>query len=242
MNGLLKQIAIGALFALGTAAVPAMAQHEGHGQGHGDHQHGMKMSAEASLPKCPVMDEPINLAVSVATDEGPVFFCCKDCVPKYQANPAKYAAKVAAQRRALAERPKIQVTCPVSKEPVDTDVFIESNGKKVYFCCKGCINKYQADPGKYASALANSYTYQTKCPVMGEEIDPKAFTTSASGKNVYFCCKGCDKKFFKDPHKYAPNLVAQGFTLDAKDMTHDEDEHAGHDHDSHGHGGHDHDH
>lgn len=237
MNAFVKKSVMGCIAVLGLAAMPVWAQHEGHGD-HGK----MAMSPAKELPMCPVMGEPINLAVSVPTDEGPVFFCCKDCVSKYQANPAKYATKVAAQRKAMAARPKVQVTCPVSKEPVDQDVFVESNGKKVYFCCKGCVNKYQRDPSKYAAALANSYTYQTKCPVMGEEINPKAFTTAANGMNIYFCCKGCDKKFFADPAKYAPNLVAQGFTVNPKEMAHDASEETGHDHDAHDHGGHDHDH
>ena len=224
------------LIALSFAVTPGMAQHGGHG----DHQHGQKEPALAPLPNCPVMDERINLAVSVATDDGPVFFCCKDCISKYQAEPAKYATKVAAQRKALADRPKIQVTCPVSKEPADRDVFVESGGRKVYFCCKGCVNKYQADPAKYASSFANSYTYQTMCPVMNEEIDPKSFTTAGNGMKIYFCCKGCDKKFFADPAKYAPKLVAQGFTVNPKEMTHGKAEQKGHDHDSHDHGAHDH--
>ena len=117
MNRFGKQVLIGSMFSFGLAWAPAMAQHEGHGHGHGDHQHAEKTPSPTSLPKCPVMDEPINLAVTVATDDGPVFFCCKDCISKYKGKPAKYAAKVAAQRRALADRPKIQATCPVSKEP-----------------------------------------------------------------------------------------------------------------------------
>jgi YHS domain-containing protein len=192
--------------------------------------------AVADLPKCPVMGEPINFAVSVATDDGPVFFCCKDCIPKYEADPAKYAEKVAAQRKALADRPKVQVLCPVSGEPVDPKVFVEHDGAKVYFCCKGCIGKFQKDPEKYKAALANSYTYQTKCPVSGNAIDPEAHV----GK-IYFCCKGCPKKFFADPAKYAPNLEAQGFKFAAADMKPGEegtasasDEHGPHEH------GHDH--
>jgi YHS domain-containing protein len=39
------------------------------------------------------------------TDDGPVYFCCKGCAAKYKANPAKYAEKVAAQRKFLAEHP-----------------------------------------------------------------------------------------------------------------------------------------
>jgi YHS domain-containing protein len=170
---------------------------------------------EAPLPeaKCPVTGNPINFAVSVATDDGPVFFCCKNCIPKYEADPAKYADKVAAQRKALADWPKVQVLCPVSREPVDPKVFIEYEGAKVYFCCKGCIEKFQKDPEKYKAALANSYTYQTKCPVTGNAIDPEARV----GK-IYFCCKNCPKKFFADPAKYAPNLEAQGFKFDPADL------------------------
>ena len=76
-----------------------------------------------------MMDEPASLAISTPTDAGPVYFCCKGCIAKFQKDPTKYATKVAAQRKVLAERAKIQVTCPISKEPVDQKVFIESNGK-----------------------------------------------------------------------------------------------------------------
>ncbi len=216
MNRLTNQIVIGAIgsyCAFGLVVVPAFAQQGDHGMGNM-----AKSPAAATLPKCPVLDKPVNLAVSVATDDGPVFFCCKSCESKYQANPAKYAMKVAAQRKALATRPKIQVTCPVTKEPVNQNIFVEENGKKVYFCCKGCVKKYHQDPSKYAAALANSYTYQTKCPVTGEDIDPTTFTTTASGVNIYYCCKGCGKKFFNDPQKYAPALVKQGFTFNAEKM------------------------
>lgn len=236
MRSVSNQLMISATLAIGLALTPVVAQH-------GTHEHGQKDASAKEPPKCPVMGEPLNLAVSVATDEGPVFFCCKDCISTYQSNPAKYAAKVAAQRKALADRPKIQVTCPISKEPVDPNVFIESEGRKVFFCCKGCMNKYKADPTKYASALANSYTFQIQCPVMKEEINPKSFSTAGNGMKIYFCCKGCDRKFFADPAKYAPNLVAQGFTINPKEMTHGSaGDEKGHEHGADGHGGHDHDH
>ena len=59
-----------------------------------------------------------------------------------------------------------------------------------------------------------------------------------------FTCKGCDKKFLKNPSKYAPNLEVQGFAVNPADMkpaTNGEhrDEH---DHGSQGHGDHDHGH
>lgn len=232
MNHGLWEVVLGSVLTLAVGLAPAAAQDDG------DAGDGAKEKVVSVVPRCPLTNEPVNLAVSVATDEGPLFFCCKGCISKYQADPTKYATKVAAQRKALASRDRVQVTCPVSREPVDQKVFVESNGRQVYFCCKGCIGKYQQDPDKYRSALANSYTYQTQCPVMDEEIDPKVLTTTATGQNIYFCCKGCDKKFVKDPSKYAPHLVAQGYTLNPADMkqakkvvkAHEGDDHD-HDHD-----------
>jgi YHS domain-containing protein len=175
---------------------------------------GEKKAEKPAMPLCPVMGEPINFALSLMTEDGPVYFCCDDCPAKYKADPAKYADKVAGQRKALAAMPKIQVTCPVSGKMIDKKVFIEKDGKKIYFCCKDCPAPYEKDPAKYAGKLAGSYTYQTKCPVTGEDISPGAFATLDTGMKIYFCCGGCISKLEKDPAKYTPKLKEQGITLD----------------------------
>jgi len=225
-----------AVFAVGMITSAGLAQHQ-----HGDEA--PSIPGEGVPPvMCPVMGEPANLALSVATEDGPVFFCCKDCMPKFKAEPQKYTEGVAEQRRALAGRPKIQVTCPVSGEPVDTKVAIDHEGAKVHFCCKDCIDKFKAAPDKYKVALANGFTYQTRCPVTDETIDPKAFTTLANGAKVYFCCKGCEKKLFADAAKYAPKLAAQGVNFDPKALSQaPSKEPPAHDHEGHDHKpGHDH--
>ena len=118
MNRIILGMAFGSLALVGAGLRPAMAQ-----KGHGDHGHGEHAAKEAALPNCPIMAEPINLAVSVPTDSGPVYFCCDGCIGKFQKNPEKYATKVAVQRKALAHRAKVQVTCPITKEPVDRKTF-----------------------------------------------------------------------------------------------------------------------
>jgi YHS domain-containing protein len=175
-------------------------------------------TTQPALPKCPVLGEEIDISVSVATDDGPVYFCCADCIKKYQADPKKYADKVAEQRKALANLAKVQVTCPVSGKPVDPKMFTEKDGKKVYFCCPNCKPKYEAEPAQYASKLANSYVYQTKCPVSGEAISPQAFTELVGGQKIYFCCKDCSAKLLKEPAKYLPNLEKQGIHLKAEEV------------------------
>ena len=236
-------IALVAVFAICTSTNMALAQHKHDGQKHAGQKHGEK-DKKPIVAKCPVMGDPVDFSVKVDTKEGPVYFCCEACPKKFKEKPAKYAKKVAEQRKIVAALPKVQVTCPVSGKPVDKDVSIEEKGKKVFLCCKGCVGKYKKDPAAYSAKLAASYTYQTKCPVMGGDIDPTAFTTLPDGRKVYFCCPGCDKKFLKDPAKYAANLEAQGTIIDPEEIKSGKKKEKGGKHGEHGehgdHGGHDH--
>ena len=167
----------------------------------------------ANLPKCPVTGEPVNLFVSVATDEGPVFFCCPKCIDKYKGHEKDFAEKVTAQRDGLKKLTKVQTNCPVSGEPVSEKSFSEKGDHKVFFCCDKCKAKYEAEPAKYSAKLTSCYTYQAVCPVMGEEIDPTCFKDFGT-QRVYFCCPMCIKKLTADPEKYAANMAKQGYKLD----------------------------
>ena len=48
------------------------------------------------------------------------------------------------------------------------------------------------------------------CPVMGDPVDPEVKTVEYNEKVIGFCCKGCIKKFKKDPEKYLKNLSEDG--------------------------------
>lgn len=52
---------------------------------------------------------------------------------------------------------------------------------------------------------------QTVCPVLQGNIDKSVFV-DYKGKRIYFCCKGCDAEFAKDPEKYLKKLEAEGVT------------------------------
>jgi YHS domain-containing protein len=56
-----------------------------------------------------------------------------------------------------------------------------------------------------AQEQAGEATLQTTCPVMGGPIN-KAIFVDYKGKKVYFCCKGCETEFLKDPEKYVAKL------------------------------------
>jgi YHS domain-containing protein len=46
-----------------------------------------------------------------------------------------------------------QTTCPVMGGAIDKALFTEYQGKKVYFCCPGCKEKFEAEPEKYIAKL-----------------------------------------------------------------------------------------
>ena len=134
----------------------------------------------AQQARCPVMDEPLGSMghpVKVMVGDKPIFLCCKGCIKKVEAEPAKYLAMVygrsdaatvpaggAAVREgvfkvAAADAPFIaaQKRCPVMDEPLDAmggPYKVEADGRAIYICCPGCAKKIAAEPQKYLAVLA----------------------------------------------------------------------------------------
>ena len=46
-----------------------------------------------------------------------------------------------------------QKTCPVMGGAINEELFIEYKGKKVYFCCEGCEEKFKENPEQYIAKL-----------------------------------------------------------------------------------------
>jgi YHS domain-containing protein len=46
-----------------------------------------------------------------------------------------------------------QTICPVMGGAIDKNIFVEYKGKKVYFCCEGCKEKFLEEPEKYLAKL-----------------------------------------------------------------------------------------
>tara|TARA_Y100000031_G_scaffold20303_1_gene20776 strand:- start:201 stop:512 length:312 start_codon:yes stop_codon:yes gene_type:complete len=46
-----------------------------------------------------------------------------------------------------------QRDCPVMGGKINKDLYTDYEGKRVYFCCPGCIGKFKADPEKYIEKL-----------------------------------------------------------------------------------------
>jgi len=122
-------------------------------------------------------------------------------------------AKMAGEAKAPA---KAQTLCPITAKDIDKKISADYQGKRVYFCCNDCPVEFGKDPGKYVKQLEDQGITletigkpQTKCPVMGGDIDRTLFA-DYQGQRVYFCCGMCTPKFRATPQKYLDAMAKAG--------------------------------
>ena len=105
---------------------------------------------------------------------------------------------------------KAQTNCPVMGGEIDSAIYTDIQGQRVYHCCRMCSPKLKADPDKYFKKAAEEgilfENIQTNCPVTGKELKEKSVFVDYEGRRVYFCCKMCPDKFLKDPQSYLSKL------------------------------------
>lgn len=46
-----------------------------------------------------------------------------------------------------------QKTCPVMGGKIDAKVYTDHEGRRVYFCCPACIDKFKKSPAQYLAKL-----------------------------------------------------------------------------------------
>ncbi|MFA7157779.1 MAG: YHS domain-containing protein [Kiritimatiellia bacterium] len=123
---------------------------------------------------------------------------------------------------------KRQTICPVMGGEVNKNLYVDYEGKRIYVCCKGCIETVRKDPAKYVRELEAAGVTITKtqiaCPVLGGKIDNKVYA-DYKGERVYFCCPGCIQKFQNDPEKYLKILEAEGIAPEPAATTDQKDTH-----------------
>ncbi len=155
--------------------------------------------ADAALIKqqgnCPVMDEPLGSMgqpIKVQVGKQPIFLCCKGCIKKVQADPAKYVAIVANVKRSGSKSDPGTAQESISKAVTGAEVR------------PGVFRTTPAD-AKYVAA-------QKRCPVMDEPLDAMGgpYRVEADDKAIYICCPGCAKKIFAAPKTYLGILAKQG--------------------------------
>jgi YHS domain-containing protein len=58
----------------------------------------------------------------------------------------------------------LQAFCPVMRGPVDTSIYMDYEGRRVYFCCPQCREEFARDPGKYEKNLPSEPSAERSAP------------------------------------------------------------------------------
>lgn len=87
-----------------------------------------------------------------------------------------------------ADEAKAQTKCPVMGGIIDKKQFADFEGKRVYFCCAGCSDKFNKEPAKYIKKLEDSGVTLEKTPGKDDKADAKTSSTPAKKAG---CGKGC---------------------------------------------------
>jgi YHS domain-containing protein len=95
-----------------------------------------------------------------------------------------------ADKEATAQAVKKQTVCPIMGGKINTKVFADYDGKRVYFCCGGCPAKFKEDPAKYIAQMEADGIKLDKTP----ETDTKSQTTDVGtvpARNKHHSAQGC---------------------------------------------------
>lgn len=104
----------------------------------------------APQTRCPVMGGPIDSSYYTDIQGQRVYHCCGGCSASLVADPDTYFKKAAAQG-VLFEN--IQTKCPVNGKPIDKTLFVDYQGRRVYFESEKCMDKFSEKPAKYLAKL-----------------------------------------------------------------------------------------
>ena len=108
---------------------------------------------------CPVSGNDIDEGVFTDHEGKRVYFCCPHCIKKFKSDPDSYLTKMEDQGIELEDAPEThpqthsQTHCPVMGNEIQKEVFTDHEGKRIYFCCPPCIEKFKADPEKYLKKM-----------------------------------------------------------------------------------------
>lgn len=58
----------------------------------------------------------------------------------------------------------VQTTCPVMGGKIDKDLYVDVEGKRIYACCAGCLDKIREEPDKYIKKLEDQGVVLEKAP------------------------------------------------------------------------------
>ncbi|MEQ1830043.1 MAG: hypothetical protein ABL921_29045 [Pirellula sp.] len=106
--------------------------------------------------KCVVAGEKAAAKADKSADwkDGKVYFCCGNCLAKFEGDKKGFAAK--ANHQLIASKQVEQKACPFSGGPIKADKNVEFKGATIAFCCDNCKGKAEkySDDDKIANLFS----------------------------------------------------------------------------------------
>jgi YHS domain-containing protein len=94
---------------------------------------------------CPVTGRQARQELSLRHGDTAYFFSSKAAMTLFKLSPARYVKRASEAGK--------QTTCPVMGGAIDDKVFTDHEGRRIYFCCPGCIETFKADPARYLAIV-----------------------------------------------------------------------------------------
>ena len=88
-----------------------------------------------------------------------------------------------------AAKSKPQTICPVMGGKINKEIYADYEGKRVYFCCKGCIGEFKKDPAKHIKKLEEEGVALEKVP--GAGLKNESSRGNVGESNQSGDCGGC---------------------------------------------------
>jgi len=57
-----------------------------------------------------------------------------------------------------------QTLCPVEGGKINKSIYTDYQGKRIYFCCSGCIDEFKKNPDKYLKQMEEQGVTPEKAP------------------------------------------------------------------------------
>jgi YHS domain-containing protein len=119
-----------------------------------------KIDASAQLAGKPsMMNPPVDSAPASRSQsemnmsgEGTVLKSSKESIPSV----AQSKQMISSRNPAQGDRVLVaQKTCPVMGGEINKEIYVDYQGKRVYFCCAACPPQFNEDPAKFLLKLKN---------------------------------------------------------------------------------------
>ncbi len=179
--------------------------------------------------KCVVNGErAANASHSAEYMDGTVYFCCKGCLGKFNADQEldEPTMNTKANHQLVVTEQYVQKGCPFSGGKVNPEQVVNVGGAEVGFCCGNCKGKVEnaEDLAAKAALVFSPEAFEkgfekkmdldgVTCPISGRQVNAEQVSTYMDS-SVYFCCGGCKSKFEENNEKFVVKsnhqLVATG--------------------------------